>query len=158
MTRIDDPRAFLSATLGGGGNVDADETIGAGFGALLQELAQLLDNFAENGERGAIDLHSLPMASDEHDRLKALLGRGEVTATVNLGSPTTVYETTFHGIWWVHYSTPDGDTEAEYLEVAAVPEILFANAIDARRDVSRLRARIPSSGDQVSDEKGVAYE
>ena len=119
-----------------------EQTIGGGFVALLAELAHLLERFSDSGKRGAIDLRSLPMAPGEYDRLRELLGRGEVTVTLDLGSPTTIYETDFHGLWWVRHCTPDGETAAEYLEVCAAPDIVLADAADARRDARRLRARI----------------
>lgn len=128
------------------GGTDAGEageqTIGGGFVALISELAHLLEQFSDSGKRGAIDLRSLPMAPGEYERLRSLLDRGEVTVTLDLGGPTTIYETGFHGLWWVQHCTPDGETAAEYLEVSAVPDIVLADAADARRDARRLRARI----------------
>lgn len=133
------------------------QTIGKGFAALLAELAHLLERFADSGECGAIDLRSLPLAPGELDRLRELLGRGEVTATLDVGGQTRIYETDFHGLWWVWHGTPDGETAAQYLEVSAVPEIVLADAADARRDAERLRARIPQRNASL-DKGGMADE
>ncbi len=121
---------------------DEAETIGAGFAAILGELVQLLERFSETGERGVIDLHTLPMSPVEYENLRDVLGRGEVAAELDIGGPSSIYETSFHGAWWVQHCTPDGEVAAEYIEVAAVPEMLLADASEARRDAQRLRTRI----------------
>ncbi|HYW76604.1 MAG TPA: hydrogenase expression/formation C-terminal domain-containing protein [Gammaproteobacteria bacterium] len=142
---------------GAGDGATQEQTIGGGFGALLAELAHLLERFADSGERGAVDLRSLPMAAGEYDRLRELLGRGEATVTLDVSGQTTIYETDFHGLWWVRHCTPDGETAAQYLEVSAVPDIVLADAADARRDAERLRARIPQRNASLH-ERGVADE
>lgn len=139
---------------GGDAGATEEQTIGGGFAALLAELAHLLERFAESGECGAIDLRSLPLAPAEYDRLRELLGRGEVAITLDVGGWTTIYETGFHGLWWVRHDTPDGETAAQYLEVSAVPEIVLVDAADARRDARRLRARIPQRNASLDEGGG----
>jgi len=152
---IADPGPASPGTIDGTGPVDGEiETIGSGVAALLFELVAMLERFAESGERGTIDLRSLPMAPSEYALLRETLGQGEVSAELDLGGPSSVHETGFHAAWWVRHCTPDGEVAAEYIEVAAVPEILLADGADARRGAERLRARIagwnPSADAEVT--------
>ncbi len=145
------------ATVAADRKTNESKTIGGGTVAILSEVAHLLERFAETGERGAIDFHSLPMAPGDYEWLRETLGRGEVSVTLDLGSPSYAYETQFHGAWWVQHCAGDGEVAAEYLEIGAVPHLLLADPIDVRRDVRRLRTRIAQSA-PLSGDQGVANE
>lgn len=143
--RVDIPVSVVAPT----GEVSELEeaTIGGGFIAILHEISHLLLRLAETGEGGAIDLHSLPMAPGDYENLREALGEGEVTVTLNLGSPSSIRETAFHGAWWVQHCDTSGEVAAEYIEIAGVPEILVSDPHDVRRDAQTLKTRISLTED-----------
>jgi hydrogenase-1 operon protein HyaF len=103
---------------------DVDDTISPPLLALLHELHALLQSLQSNGTLGVIDLRSLPLFPGDAQRLQALLGEGEVNATLTALGRSTIRESSIAGIWWVtHYNTAD-EKIAEYLEITTLPELL----------------------------------
>lgn len=123
-------------------DADEPETVGGGLVAILHEIVHLLETLAQTGESSAIDLRSLPMAPGEYEQLRKVLGQGEVAITLDLGSPSYIRETGFHGVWWIQHCTPDEEIASEYIEIAAVPEILSADPHDMGKDAQRLKRQI----------------
>lgn len=131
---------------------EEEQTIGGGVVAILHQIEHLLSRLAETGEGGAIDLHSLPMAPADYESLRTALGEGEVVATLNIGSPSYVRETAFHGAWWVQHCDPSGEVAAEYLEITTVPEMLATDLHDVRCGAHMLKNRIPQMTALSNDE------
>lgn len=110
--------------------------------ALLREIEALLADLVANGRNGRIDLRSLPLWPGDDARLAALLGDGEVDAEIQASGGTRVRETGVAGVWWVKHANADGETVAEFVEVALVPEILKTHPEDVRAGLARLREQL----------------
>jgi hydrogenase-1 operon protein HyaF len=103
--------------------------LGGGVAALLTEIASLLVRLAETQLPAAIDLRSLPMSPQDRSELQAVLGEGEVRATIEAEGISTLRETRMSGVWWIEHRDAQGELVAELLEIAHVPAIL-ASATD----------------------------
>ncbi|MBI3546977.1 MAG: hydrogenase expression/formation protein [Gammaproteobacteria bacterium] len=112
---------------------------------LLHEIEVLLDQLIATGKSGAIDLRSLPMLADDYEKLKEILGEGEVKATVDAMGPSQVRETAIHGVWWVTHFNSDATVLAEFIEITYIPEILQTHPADARMGLENLRSRLMST-------------
>ena len=110
--------------------------------AILREIESLLAELIASGRAGRIDLRSLPLLSGDEARLAAVLGEGEVDADIQAMGATRVRETAVPGVWWVTHANADGQTVAEFIEVALVPEILKAHPEDVRAGLTGLQERI----------------
>jgi len=122
-----------------GGRTDVDRgVLGGGLSAVLHEILAMLENLIAYGERGQIDIRSLPMAPGEHESLKTALGEGEVEVSLDVDGPTHCRETAYPGVWWVEHRNPSGATTAEFIEVATMPEILIPQEEDLRQGIERL--------------------
>jgi hydrogenase-1 operon protein HyaF len=116
--------------------------LGGGVAAILTELADGLERLAANGETALIDLRSLPMSPADREELLAVLGDGEVTATLDAQGVSTLRETAVAGLWWTLHRDQTGAVTAELLEVALAPQILAAHPQDVALAAVQLRRRI----------------
>ena len=112
---------------------------------LLHEIEVLLSDLATTGKLASIDLRSLPMLPEDYEKLREVLGEGEVSATVDVLGPTLVRETAIHGVWWVTHQNVDNEVTAQFIEVTYMPEILKTHPADARAAVEILRSRMTQS-------------
>lgn len=134
MSRLSDIRvAVVPATPEADGNARAR--------AVLSEIAALLDALLAHGTPGAIDLLTLPLSVADRAALDALLGRGEVTATIEVNGPSRVHETAFAGVWRVTHESDDGQVIADTIEVAFSPAILQSHPADVEAGLRRLRVQ-----------------
>jgi hydrogenase-1 operon protein HyaF len=133
--RIEDSVALATAPERLGG-------LGGGVAAILTEVAAALEGLAANGETALIDLRSLPMSPADREELLAVLGQGEVTATLDAQGVSTLRETAVAGLWWTLHRDQTGNVTAELLEVAWVPQILAAHPQDVALAAAELRRRI----------------
>lgn len=116
----------------------ADETTGIAD-AILNEIADLLERFAADGEPVAVDLRGLPMTDADRAVLERRLGVGEVRAAVDVAGVSEVWETSYAGVWWVRHRGSDGRIASEEIAIARVPEILMSQKDDVRDAALRLR-------------------
>lgn len=119
----------------------AGATIGGGVGAILMEIASLLERLANEDEPGAIDLRSLPMSPDDRRQLVEALGDGEATIALQTDGESTIRETGVHGVWWNEHRDRGGHLIAEFIEIARVPAILPVETDELRAAAQRLRVR-----------------
>jgi hydrogenase-1 operon protein HyaF len=98
--------------------------------ALISEALALLANFAKIGQESTIDLGGLPMSNRDRAALDDFLGRGEVSANIDVIGRTEVWETQFSGVWRVRHFGEAG-IATDLIEIAACPKILFADRRDA---------------------------
>jgi hydrogenase-1 operon protein HyaF len=98
--------------------------------AIFNELTDYLQQLASEGNTQVIDLSGLPLNGADHERLEQLLGRGEVTATLETMGTSHIHETGFSGIWWIRHFSADQQLISEFIEVAWVPDILKAHPDD----------------------------
>jgi hydrogenase-1 operon protein HyaF len=99
--------------------------------AVLHELLTKLNDLAASGRTSTIDLRRLPLVRTDRERLRSLVGQGEVVAEIQALGPSKIVETRFPGAWWVDHKNPAGDTVGDLIEIAFVPQILCATQSDA---------------------------
>ena len=114
---------------------------------ILHEIQSLLNDLVTSGKSASIDLRSLPMIPGDYERLKEVLGQGEVSATIDAMGPTQVRETSVHGVWWVTHYNSDETIIAEIIEVTTMPEILRTHPADARVGLDFLQSRLTSAAE-----------
>jgi hydrogenase-1 operon protein HyaF len=107
--------------------------------SVLAEVGRLLENLAQTGEPGFIDLRSLPLTDADRDELEALLGRGEVRADLDLAGASEVWETAYAGAWWIRHRGAGDRIAVEEIAVCPVPEILQTHPADINTAARRLR-------------------
>lgn len=112
----------------------------AALGALLSELATLLEVLHRTGEEGAIDLRSLPLDPLERDDLRCVLGTGAVDIRIEANGESRIRETAISGLWWTEHRDACGEALVVLIEVARVPSIVPAAAEDLALGVLQLRA------------------
>lgn len=126
--------------LAGGG-----ATLGSALLALLRETVELMQRLARYDESGAIDLRSLPFGPGERQRLREVLGTGEVEIILNVDGKSRLWETAFPGVWWVEHRNSAGELVAELLEVTLIPEIAVTAGEEVGAAAARLHAWLPAS-------------
>ncbi|MGF1643604.1 MAG: hydrogenase expression/formation C-terminal domain-containing protein [Thiotrichales bacterium] len=110
--------------------------------ALAQEIIDALASHAQRADNHLIDLRGLPLGQHDLDALQALLGIGEVRATLDISGPSEIWETAYAGVWWVRHRAREDNVIAEYLEVGAIPSILRSHPDDMRDAAVRLAAQL----------------
>ena len=110
--------------------------------AVLYEIEKLLQQLSLSGTTGSIDLRSLPLQDGEYQALKCFLGEDETTILINAMGPTRIYETRFHGVWWVAHYNNDDELMAEFIEITQIPEIVMSHSADVGTAVERFQSEI----------------
>lgn len=118
----------ISVVAGSGG-----EQLTGNASAVLNEVAAMLAALAERGESGIVDLGGLPMSSADKAWLTEKLGQGEIEMSLDIGGPSKIRETAFHGVWWLVHHNDKGVLTGEFIEVTRVPELVSAHIDDIRR-------------------------
>jgi len=108
--------------------------------SVLREIAERLAELARTGEPAAIDLRSLPLKASDRSELEDCLGRGDVTATLNVAGTSELWETRYSGVWWVRHLGAGDRIAAERIEISIVPEILVTHSADIANAAERMRA------------------
>lgn len=109
---------------------------------LLNEIRHALERLLASGETTVIDLGALPMGPQDEAELLEALGTGEVDATINAGGPSSVRETSYHGVWLVTHRNELSETVARFVEVAFVPELLMSQPEDVADSAAALAKRL----------------
>jgi len=122
-------------------------------GAILTEIAELLEQLADNNMSGAIDLRGLPMTEEDRIRLEDRLGRGEVSARLDVAGMSEVWETSYPGVWWIRHRGGDGQIAAEEIAVTQIPDILVSPEEDVRAAAVRINAELYSTETSASEEE-----
>jgi hydrogenase-1 operon protein HyaF len=119
-----------------------DEFLTGNAAAVLREIASLLEQLAQSGEAGCIDLASLPFTSADRTWLREKLGKGEVEVSINAGGATTIMETGTSGVWWVTHRNEQDVKSGEFIEVTLVPELVAAHPDDVLSGLDSLNKKI----------------
>lgn len=92
--------------------------------AMLPEIAAALDTQDSAAPGRLFDVTGF--SADETRLLGEVLGAGEVSATAALpgGVVAQVQESVLAGLWRVRFQGPEGQLLADYVEVAAVPQVV----------------------------------
>jgi len=109
---------------------------------VLSEVRHALARLIEAGEPTQIDLGAMPFGPGDEERLMALLGIGEVTATVDALGPTRIRETAFGGVWIVEYLNAEEQRVALHLEIDEVPRMLRPQPGDLDDALAAIDARL----------------
>ena len=120
-------------------------TLSGNADPILYEIQSLLNDLVTSGKSASIDLRSLPLLPGDYEKLKEVLGQGEVSANIDAMGPTQVRETAIHGVWWVTHYNSDETVIAELIEVTALPGILRTHPADARVGLDLLQSRLTSA-------------
>ena len=105
---------------------------------LLHQIRHALQELADTGSTGIIDLRSIPLAPGEEDKILATLGQGEVCAHVDALGPSEVIETRYAGVWLVTHYNEDEEIIGRFIEITPLPEILRSQAEDIRHACGQL--------------------
>ena len=108
----------------------------------ISEIARALAALADHGIRDAIDLRSLPLTPADRAELEQALGRGAVSASLDVAGPSEIWETGYPGVWWVRHMATGGQVAAETIEITPLPSILTSPAEDIRAAAQRLAQEI----------------
>lgn len=123
-------------------NMPDGGTIGGGVKAIGYEILSHLEKLRTSGEAAAIDMRSLPMAPEEYQGLKEMLGQGELDLTIEIDGPTRLRETAYAGVWWIEHRDPQDQVMSEYIEINYVPEFLIAQDDQITTAIERLGERL----------------
>ncbi len=104
---------------------------------VLREIHALLASFSATGQTAAIDLAGMPLTRADREALETFLGRGEVSATLDVAGRSEIWETAYSGVWWVRHWGGDA-VASELIEITAIPEILKTDRTDAAGAAKRL--------------------
>jgi hydrogenase-1 operon protein HyaF len=111
---------------------------------ILHEVRHALERLIESGEETRIDLNAIPFGPGDEERLQALLGRGEVSASIDALGQTQIQETAIPGVWLLDYRNGEDQRLTLHLEIAGVPEILRTQPQDLETALTTLDARLES--------------
>ncbi|WP_462328997.1 hydrogenase expression/formation C-terminal domain-containing protein [Thiohalocapsa halophila] len=114
---------------------------------VLSQVRHALAQLVQGGESTQIDLGAMPFGPGDEERLMALLGTGEVTATVDALGLTHIQETAFSGVWIVEYLNTDGQRVALHLEVDHVPQLLRSQPEDLGAALAALNTQLAGAPD-----------
>jgi len=117
---------------------------GSGARAILCEIETMLEQLLAHDEEGVIDLKTIPISHDEYLQLQYVLGKGELSATIQSLGKSTVAETAIAGVWWITHYNEEGEVIADLIEITLIPDILKSDQADMRNSLEELRKRIES--------------
>jgi hydrogenase-1 operon protein HyaF len=110
--------------------------------SIMSEISAHLQALAEHDRSAAIDLRSLPMTEADRRQLEELLGRGEVTANLELAGASEVWETRYPGVWWIRHMGAGGKIATEEIAITRIPEILKTHPTDVEAAARRIRQEL----------------
>ena len=90
------------------------------LGPLLRQLEQARGTCWRR-ESTVVDLGAMPFSRQDEEDLRAQLGHGEVSATLNAFGPTLIEETALPGVWLIEHRDADDRRLTLQLEVARIP-------------------------------------
>lgn len=133
--------------------VDADAShLTRNLEPVLQQTAAALRELRQCASRSVIDLGAMPFSAADERALRDLLGRGEVSATVEAFGPTLVQETACRGVWLIEHQDAGRRRLTLHIEVARVPEILVTPQADLADSLAALErlCQTPAHGPDVA--------
>lgn len=112
---------------------------GASAKAIISEIEKCAAHFAATGESASIDLRFLKSMPGERETLARLLGRGEVSATIDVLGRSEVQETSVPCVWWIHHYNSEGETVGELIEIADIPDVIVGDRMAVAQGLEALR-------------------
>ena len=104
---------------------------------LLHEIYRAVEHLLQTDESAQFDLRTLPLGQADYDRLDAVLGAGEITATLQLEGETNIRECAIAGVWWVEHRNESGTITARLIEVTHCPAIMCSQRPDVEAGLVR---------------------
>jgi len=120
---------------------DREKHLDGRLDSLLADIKLALLHLLETGEETIIDFNNYPCGEDCEQALKNILGKGEVTASLNIFGCDSIMETGIHGVWWVYHLNDKGAILTKALYIAYVPSLLPAQRDDIEYGLSVLSRR-----------------
>jgi hydrogenase-1 operon protein HyaF len=111
--------------------------------AILSEIEESVSRFAEAGEEASIDLRCLKAMPQEREILATLLGRGEVSAVVDVIGRSEIHETSIPCVWWVRHRNAEDDIVGDLIEITEIPEVMKGDRKAIARGLEALRIAKP---------------
>ncbi|SMH33682.1 hydrogenase expression/formation C-terminal domain-containing protein [Maritimibacter sp. HL-12] len=109
---------------------------------VLQEIHAALDTLLATGTTTTIDLGAIPFAPGDERLLDEVLGKGELSATLEVLGTSHVEETGIPGVWRIDHFDQNGETLSRFVEVTFLPDILKTQRADAEAGLTRLAIRL----------------
>ena len=109
---------------------------------LLHEIRHALRSLLQTGESTTIDLRSLPMAPGKQEELLELLGRGEISATLEALGTSEVIETAYAGVWLIFHYNSNREVMGKFIEINRIPEILESHTEEIEEALTSLQNRL----------------
>ena len=91
---------------------------------VLLQIENALRELIGHATETVIDLAAMPFSDQDEDDLRKLLGRGEVSATIDAFGPTLVEETAYPGVWLVEHQDAERRRLTLHLEITRIPKLL----------------------------------
>jgi hydrogenase-1 operon protein HyaF len=114
--------------------------------AVLRDIERLLGEYQAFGHAGSIDLRWLPLLPGDLERLKDILGTGEVGATIAALGSSTAQETAIQCVWWITHRGTDDAMIGHWIEITEVPSLLRSDRSSIPYALQTLRERAISFG------------
>lgn len=116
--------------------------------ALLTEISSMLATLINENTTDSIDLHSLPLLPGEYETIKTILGKGEITASLDSLGSSQIYETVLPGVWWIIHDNEQADRMTEVIEITRVPSILKSQHMDIEAAHTALQQQLQEWSDE----------
>lgn len=136
-----------------GSTMTVDAAPGASARAVLAEVEESASRFAATGSEASIDLRCLKAMPQEREMLAALLGRGEVSAEIDVGGRSEIYETSVPCVWWVRHRNAENEIVGELIEIAEIPVLLMSDRKAIASGLYALRMQMASWIDTHTHER-----
>lgn len=127
-------------------DTEEEFTISGPLMAVLQELMDMVISLVETGATNFLDIKSLPLTPGDLEKLKTILGNGEVEAIIHALGPTHVSETSVPGVWWVTHKNSNEEVISEFIEVTSLPEILLTQHEELWHSADVMEGRLRQFG------------
>lgn len=114
--------------------------------AVIDDIERLLEDYRAFGHAGAIDLRWLPLLPGDLERLREILGTGEVKATIAALGESTAEETALQCVWWITHRGTDDAMIGHWIEITEVPSLLRSDRSSIPYALQALRERAISFG------------
>ena len=137
-------------------NIQIGDELTRNVAPLLHEIRHALQELADSGKTGIIDLRSIPLAPGEEDKIIEALGEGEVQARIDALGPSEVCETRYPGVWLVTHYNEERDIIGRFIEIIDMPDILRSQADEIRQSCARLTDYLERAGDNPATSEETA--
>lgn len=127
-------------------DTEEDFSISGPLMVALRELMDMVISLVETGATNFLDIKSLPLSPGDLEKLRTVLGEGEVEVIVNALGPTHIHETSVPGVWWVTHKNSNEEVISEFIEVTSLPEILLTQHEELWHSADVMEGRLKEFG------------